>query len=160
MSFVTNLFIKSVDSKEKNEVVNVNNYIINMTLNIDIVQQIKDSEKKKTTKKKKSKQKKKYLGMFKIYSYCPCSKCCSHNTGITKSGTKAKQGRTIAVDTSVIPLGSTVYIKYGGKVHKFIAEDTGSGIKGKKIDKFMNNHSEALKWGIKECKVWVKLKNK
>ena len=160
MSFVTNLFIKSVDSKEKNEVVYVNNCIINMTLNIDIVQQIKDSEKKKTTKKKKSKQNKKYLGMFKIYSYCPCSKCCSHNTGITKSGTKAKQGRTIAVDTSVIPLGSTVYIKYGGKVHKFIAEDTGSGIKGKKIDKFMNNHSEALKWGIKECKVWVKLKNK
>lgn len=113
--------------------------------------------KKKKVVKKKKKNKMKYLGVFKVYAYCACQKCCGKNAhGVTSTGTKVKEGRTIAVDPKVIPLGSTVYIKYKGKTHKYIAEDTGGGwIQGFKIDKYMKSHSACNKWGIKNCKVYV-----
>lgn len=113
--------------------------------------------KKKRSRKKRKKKVIKYIGNFRVYAYCPCSRCCGSNAkGITKTGSRAKQGRTIAVDPNIIPLGSTVYIKYNGRKHKFVAEDTGGQwIKGYKIDKFMTSHIACLKWGIKNCKVWV-----
>ena len=113
--------------------------------------------KVKVKKKKKKKVKVKYLGVFKVYAYCACQKCCGKNAhGVTATGTKVKEGRTIAVDPKVIPLGSTVYIKYKGKTHKYIAEDTGGEwIQGFKIDKYTKSHSACLQWGIKKCKVYV-----
>lgn len=66
--------------------------------------------------------------------------------GITYSGVRAEEGRTVAVDPKVIPLGSTVYIE-GVGIRK--AEDTGSAIKGSKIDVFMNDVSEARTFGVK-----------
>ena len=43
------------------------------------------------------------LGTFKLTAYCACEKCCGKSDGITASGTKATEGRTIAVDTRIIP---------------------------------------------------------
>ncbi|MPQ43992.1 3D domain-containing protein [Clostridium tarantellae] len=51
---------------------------------------------------------------------------------------------TIAVDPSVIPLGSKVYIPGYGYA---IASDTGGAIKGMKIDLFMNSESECYSFG-------------
>lgn len=48
---------------------------------------------------------------------------------MTSTGVTAKEGRTIAVDPSIIPYGSE--IKIGN--HVFIAEDTGSALIGKKV---------------------------
>ncbi|KIV58572.1 hypothetical protein AM501_05320 [Aneurinibacillus migulanus] len=60
--------------------------------------------------------------------------------GKTASGTIATANRTIAVDPSVIPLGSVVQIDgYSGV---FVAEDTGSAIKGNKIDMFYATKAE------------------
>lgn len=73
--------------------------------------------------------------------------------GITYSGVRAEEGRTVAVDPKVIPLGSTVYIE-GVGIRK--AEDTGSAIKGSKIDVFMNDVGEARTFGVKRnVKVFV-----
>ncbi|WNQ12383.1 3D domain-containing protein [Paenibacillus aurantius] len=73
--------------------------------------------------------------------------------GITYSGSRVKEGRTIAVDPSVIPLGSTVYIENIGIRQ---AEDTGSAIKGKRVDIYMNDLQEALHFGVKpNVKVYV-----
>jgi 3D (Asp-Asp-Asp) domain-containing protein len=73
--------------------------------------------------------------------------------GITFSGVRAEEGRTVAVDPKIIPLGSTVYIE-GVGIRK--AEDTGSAIKGSKIDVFMNDVSEARTFGVKRnVKVFV-----
>ena len=80
-------------------------------------------------------------GEFRIYHYCPCVKCCSKDDGITATGTMATEGRTIAVDPSVIPLGSEVEIN--GVI--YIAEDT--GVKGKTIDLFVNSHAQAVAMG-------------
>ena len=66
--------------------------------------------------------------------------------GYTATGTKAKYG-TLAVDPKVIPYGTKVYIKELDKV--FIAEDCGGGIKGNKIDIYMNSQSQCRNWGVR-----------
>lgn len=73
--------------------------------------------------------------------------------GITYSGSKAQEGRTIAVDPAAIPLGSTVYINGVGMR---TAEDTGSAIRGSRIDVFINNLVQARNFGVKpNVKVFV-----
>ena len=59
----------------------------------------------------------------------------------------------IAVDPSVIPYGSKVYIPYFKKV--FIAEDCGGAIKGNRIDIFMNSESEAREWGVRKIEIQI-----
>lgn len=78
-----------------------------------------------------------------ITAYCPCEKCCGKNDGITASGTKAKQGRTVAVDPRYIPYGTEVIID--GQT--YIAEDCGGAIKGNRIDLFFSSHEQALSFG-------------
>lgn len=95
---------------------------------------------------------KKSLGRFKITHYCPCFYCCGVWGGTsTATGTKPTAGRTIAVDPSVIPLGSKVIING----HVYTAEDTGGAIKGKKIDIFVNSHSTALAYGVYYAEVYA-----
>ena len=72
---------------------------------------------------------------------------------ITFTGTVPKVGHTIAVDPKVIPLGSRVYIPEFDKV--FVAEDTGSAIKGNKIDIYMNTYEECKQWGIRDLTIYI-----
>lgn len=114
-----------------------------------------------TTTPKPTEKPKKYktvdIGTFLVTAYCPCQKCCGdHANGITATGTKAKQGRTIAVDPDLIPYGTRVKI---GK-HWYTAEDCGGKIKNKHIDMYFNRHSDADEWGVKYKKVKIKIKRK
>lgn len=85
------------------------------------------------------------LGEFTISHYCSCPKCCGDwSDGITKTGTNATEGRTIAVDPNVIPLGTEVIID--GQT--FVAEDIGGAIKQNRIDIYVSDHDEALARGI------------
>lgn len=94
----------------------------------------------------------KSLGIFKLTFYCPCPKCCGKWAGgATASGKYPETGRTIAVDPSVIPLGSNVVING----HTYIAEDTGSGIEGNRIDVFMDSHQAALDRGVEYAEVFL-----
>ncbi|WP_018591264.1 SH3 domain-containing protein [Terrisporobacter glycolicus] len=72
--------------------------------------------------------------------------------GVTATGTKPRWG-TIAVDPSVIPYGTKVYIPRFGKT--FIAEDCGGGIKGNKIDIFMNSESQCNSWGVRNISIQI-----
>lgn len=94
-----------------------------------------------------------YLGEFTITYYCGCRKCNGRWYGYpAKNGEPLKEGYTIAVDPKVIPLNSWVYIEGIGD---FKACDTGSAIKGNKIDVFVNDHNKCLKLGKKtNVKVW------
>ncbi|WP_208560303.1 3D domain-containing protein [Marinilactibacillus kalidii] len=60
--------------------------------------------------------------------------------------------RVIAVDPSVIPLGSTVEIPGKGT---YIAGDTGSAIKGNKIDIHFSTVAEAYAWGRKNITIKI-----
>ncbi len=75
-------------------------------------------------------------------------------TGHTKTatGSTPKWG-TIAVDPSVIPYGTKVYIPQFDKI--FIAEDCGGAIKGNKIDIYMENESKVYNWGRKSIDIYV-----
>ena len=85
-------------------------------------------------------------------AYCPCVKCCGKwSDGITASGVKAKANHTIAVDRKVIPLGTRII--YNGI--EYVAEDTGSAIKGNKIDIYFDSHEEALKFGKQRVEIEV-----
>lgn len=66
--------------------------------------------------------------------------------GVTFTGTHVMEGRTIAVDPDVIPLGWWVYIEGIGFRR---AEDTGSAIKGQKIDVYYESESYANRFGVK-----------
>ncbi|MEK3719456.1 3D domain-containing protein [Paenibacillus sp. FSL H8-0034] len=73
--------------------------------------------------------------------------------GITFSGSKAEEGRTIAVDPAVIPIGTEVFIDGVGIR---TAEDTGSAVRGARIDVYMNDLGEAVDFGVKRnVKVYV-----
>lgn len=92
------------------------------------------------------------IGNFQITHYCPCAICNGRSDGLTATGTKLTPGRTIAVDPSVIPLGSTVWIEgYGTR----IAEDTGGAIKGKHIDMLVSGHAEAYDKGVVYRDVYI-----
>lgn len=95
------------------------------------------------------------LGEFKITHYCACSICCGKwADGITATGTTAAEGRTIAVDPDVIPLGSQVRVTYqDGTVATYTAEDTGSAIQGNRLDVFIADHGRARDLGVKYASV-------
>jgi 3D (Asp-Asp-Asp) domain-containing protein len=107
-------------------------------------------------------------------AYCACKKCCGwkrkygcclapavyasgpnkgdrKQVGITADGSKAKNG-TIAADTRRYPFGTIMHVPgYGwGEVH-----DTGSAIKGNRLDLFFSSHQKALEWGRRRVKVKV-----
>lgn len=80
--------------------------------------------------------------------YTPYDAGCS---GITSTGTVAKKG-SIAVDPSVIPYGTELYIPgygYG------IAEDCGGAIKGNKIDLCYETKNEAFSWGRRNVTIYI-----
>ncbi|MCG7344500.1 3D domain-containing protein [Sporosarcina sp. ACRSL] len=80
---------------------------------------------------------------------------CNGCSGITSTGINLKRNpdaKVIAVDPNVIPLGTKVYVEGYGYA---IAGDTGSAIKGNKIDVFFPSKSEAYKWGRKDVKIKI-----
>ncbi|MGE6486771.1 3D domain-containing protein [Paenisporosarcina sp. NPDC076898] len=80
---------------------------------------------------------------------------CRGCSGITATGINLKKNpnlKVISVDPSVIKLGTKVYVEGYGYA---IAGDTGSSIKGNKIDLFMPNQTSALKWGRKTVKIKI-----
>jgi len=89
---------------------------------------------------------------FIATAYCPCALCCGKEDGITASGVKAREGITIAADWDVMPEGTIVEIEGIGYR---IVQDTGSAIKGHRIDIYFEEHEEALEFGLQEVRVRI-----
>ncbi|MEH7139821.1 LysM peptidoglycan-binding and 3D domain-containing protein [Priestia megaterium] len=80
---------------------------------------------------------------------------CAGCSGTTATGVNLKSNpnqRVIAVDPSVIPLGSKVYVEGYGQA---VAADTGGAIKGNRIDVFVSSDSAAQDWGRRSVKITV-----
>lgn len=102
----------------------------------------------------------------KATAYCLCQKCCGKTPdnpgyGRTASGLKIVSGtgmKVIAVDTSVVPLGTKVFVEGlngAGNYGYAVAADTGSAIKNNKIDLYMDTHEQALSWGVKYVNLYI-----
>ena len=96
---------------------------------------------------------KQYAGKFTLTAYCSCKRCCGRwspevtgKPSTTESGTHPVQGRTVAVDKHVIPLGTHIMING----HEYIAEDTGSAVDGNHVDVYFSSHAEAKAFGMKK----------
>lgn len=75
----------------------------------------------------------------------------------TASGMRTRWG-IIAVDPSVIPLGTKVYVKStdGSADYGFaIAADTGGSIKGSIIDLWMDNEPLCYRWGRRSAEIYI-----
>lgn len=99
-----------------------------------------------------------YLGNFKITHYCTekYEHICGNGDNRTATGTTVTPGTTIAVDPSVIPYGSKVYIDgYGWRS----AQDCGGAVQGEHIDMAVSSHGEAMNLGVRNKGVWLLVKN-
>ena len=72
------------------------------------------------------------LGIFQITGY--------YGNGKTNSGTWPKADHTIAADTSVLPMGTKVFINHT----VYTVEDIGGAVKGNLIDIYYNSYEEAF----------------
>lgn len=80
---------------------------------------------------------------------------CGTGNGITASGAPVEAGVSCAVDPSLIPLGSTVWVDYGdGEPHEYIAQDVGGWVNGAHVDLAVETHDEALQMGRRTATVY------
>jgi 3D (Asp-Asp-Asp) domain-containing protein len=85
-----------------------------------------------------------------VTAYCACTKCCGPNAqGITASGKPVthNQGRFVAADKSILKLGQKLVVPgyHSGRPVEVL--DTGSAIKGNRLDVYFPSHQRALEWG-------------
>lgn len=93
-----------------------------------------------------------YIGVCTLTAYCCESKgnphICGDGDGLTATGLPVAPGM-VAVDPSIIPLGSTVIING----MSYLAADT--GVSGYHIDIAIQTHEEASDFGISSAEVWI-----
>jgi 3D (Asp-Asp-Asp) domain-containing protein len=92
-------------------------------------------------------------GVFSATAYHNTDPGCTIYTYI---GTLCRVG-AIAVDPKVIPLGTKMYIVSNDGRYIYgeaVAEDTGSSIKGNKIDLYFDSVPECIQFGIRDCTVY------
>lgn len=80
---------------------------------------------------------------------------CGGCEGVSAGGYNYKDNpnmKLIAVDPSVIPLGTKVWVEGYGYA---LAGDTGGAIKGNRIDVLMPSEQQAYDWGRKQVKIQV-----
>lgn len=99
-----------------------------------------------------------FIGEFECTAYTAGFESTGKNPGdkwygITSSGNEVKENYTIASDTTVLPYGTKVRIE--GFPYVYEVQDTGSAIKGHKIDIYMPELEDAQSFGRKDLKIWI-----
>ena len=87
-------------------------------------------------------------GQFKLTFYCPCRRCSGKWGYRTSSGATCTEGRTVATD--YFRAGTRLYIE--GIGYRTV-EDT--GVHGRWIDVFVEDHDECNRLGVKHKEVYV-----
>ncbi len=76
---------------------------------------------------------------------------CYDLTGRTASGAFTSMA-TVAVDPSVIALGTKIYIQ--GVGYRY-AQDTGGAIRGRRLDIWEPTYADCMSWGVRSAGVWA-----
>jgi 3D (Asp-Asp-Asp) domain-containing protein len=87
----------------------------------------------------------------------PCETRMMEATAYTWTGNRTATGTwpsrgTVAVDPSVIPMGTKLHIEGYGEA---IAADTGGAIKGEIIDLYMDSENDCFSWGRRQVEVRI-----
>jgi 3D (Asp-Asp-Asp) domain-containing protein/LysM repeat protein len=88
----------------------------------------------------------------KATAYTASCEGCSGTTATGVDLNANPDAKVIAVDPTVIPLGSKVYVEGYGEA---IAADTGGAIKGNRIDVFIPSEQDAINWGNKQVNITI-----
>lgn len=76
--------------------------------------------------------------------------------GETASGAQTREGRTIAADTRILPMGTKVEVADAGPYSGvYVVHDRGRAIRGREIDIFIDNPREAKAFGKKPVRIRV-----
>ena len=86
----------------------------------------------------------KNVGGFSATAYCL--------RGRTASGGSVRKG-IVAADPRVLPLGTRIYLNAGGYSGSYVVADTGGAVKGRKLDIWVPNCSEAIRFGRRAVSV-------
>ena len=84
------------------------------------------------------------IGSFSATAYCL--------KGRTASGAGVRRG-IVAADPRILPLGTRINLNAGAYSGSYIVADTGGAIKGRKLDIWVANCSEAIRFGRRNVTV-------
>jgi 3D (Asp-Asp-Asp) domain-containing protein len=85
-------------------------------------------------------------------AYLPVDPMEGRLSGLTATGTLAEPYFTVAVDPTVVPINSWIWIDGLGW---WKAQDTGNAIRGKKIDLCLSTREEALEFGVRKIRIRI-----
>lgn len=91
------------------------------------------------------------MGEFKITYYCSCEECSGDWGTQTATGNHCEQGRTVAVDPSVIAYGTRILL--GDNI--YVAEDCGGSVRGDHLDVYVESHDLVEKLGVRYRNIWL-----
>lgn len=92
------------------------------------------------------------MGRFRVTYYCNCDSCSEGYGRLTSTGHTCYSDYTIAVDPSIIPYGTKVYMNGG----EYLADDCGGAINGNEIDVYVDHHELTEKNGVDYYDVYIK----
>ncbi|HYZ87002.1 MAG TPA: 3D domain-containing protein [Bryobacteraceae bacterium] len=76
--------------------------------------------------------------------------------GETASGKQTREGRTVAADPDILPLGTRIQVRGAGPYDGvYVVHDAGRTIRGREIDIFIDAPAEAKRFGRKSVRVRV-----
>jgi 3D (Asp-Asp-Asp) domain-containing protein len=76
--------------------------------------------------------------------------------GTTASGKVTREGRTVAADPAVLPIGSKIEVRGAGPYSGiYVVSDTGPKINGREIDIYIDDNAAAKRFGSKRVRVRV-----
>ena len=76
--------------------------------------------------------------------------------GQTASGNQTREGRTVAADPKVLPLGTRIQISGAGPYSgTYVVHDSGPTISGREVDIFLESQAEAKRFGRKKVRVRI-----
>ena len=98
-----------------------------------------------------------HMGEFKYTYYCDSRypHICGYGLGVTASGKPTEVGWTVAADTSVLLMGSIIYVEGIGFRE---VEDVEGAVKGNHIDILLDTHSECFEQTLVNGGVWILVK--
>ncbi|WP_305852493.1 G5 and 3D domain-containing protein [Gracilibacillus caseinilyticus] len=143
---------ENVKKESKERIVAIGTKVSQPATTITTASAATNSTPSETVSRGKEEESSKTLYMKATAYNWDCATCDGRGLTSTGYNLKANPNGVVAVDPSVIPLGTKVWVEGYGYA---IARDTGGNIKGNKIDLHMSTKQKAASYGSRTVKVKI-----